>query len=79
MARRSKEEQVTREEKGESLEAEAERMEEHSSEVGEGIEGARQDWESKQNNPSVPGAQPAPGDEQEREADAEEREQRSGD
>jgi hypothetical protein len=78
-ARRSKEEQVKHEEQGERLEAEAERMEEHSGEVGEGIEETRRDWESKQNDPSIPGAQPAPGKEQQREADAEERRQRSGD
>jgi hypothetical protein len=54
---------VKDEEQGERLEAEAERMEEHSGEVREGIEETRRDWESKQNDPSIPGAQPAPGKE----------------
>jgi hypothetical protein len=70
---------VEHDEQGEGLEAEAKRMEEHSDEVGEGIEETRQDWESRKNDPSVPGAQPAPGEQQEREADAGEHEQRSGD
>jgi hypothetical protein len=70
---------VEHEEQGETLEAEAERMEEHSDEVGERIEEAREDWESKQNDPSVPGAQPATGEEWGPEADAGEREQRSRD
>lgn len=67
------------EEQGDRLEAEAERMEEHSGEVGEGIEETREDWESKQQDPSVPGAQPASGEEWGPEADPAEREQRSGD
>ena len=67
------------EEQGDRLEAEAERMEEHSGEVGEGIEEAREDWESKQKDPSVPGAQPDSGEEWGPEADAGELEQRSGD
>jgi hypothetical protein len=53
------------EEQGERLERELERMDEHSDEVGERIEGARQDWEAKEDDPTVPGAQPDPGDEEE--------------
>ena len=70
---------VEHEEQGDRLEAEAERMEEHSGEVGEGIEEAREDWESKQQDPSVPGAQRASGEEWGPEADPAEREQHSGD
>jgi hypothetical protein len=69
---------VEHEEQGERLEAEAERMEEHSGEVGEGIEETRENWETNQNDPSVPRAKPATGEELGPEADAGEREQRSG-
>jgi hypothetical protein len=50
-------------EQAEELEREAQAMEEHSDEVGEGIEEARGEWESKEGDPSVPGAQPDPADE----------------
>jgi hypothetical protein len=35
-------------------------MEEHSEKVGEHIEETRRDWEAKEEDPSVPGAQPDP-------------------
>jgi hypothetical protein len=38
-------------------EGETERLEEHSDEVGERIEGARREWEAKEQDSSVPGAQ----------------------
>lgn len=48
------------EEHAEDLEREADMLEEHSDEVGEDIDEARRDWESKEEDPSVPGAQPDP-------------------
>ncbi|MEA2330366.1 MAG: hypothetical protein QOH58_504 [Thermoleophilaceae bacterium] len=40
-------------------------MEERSEQVGERIEEARDDWDAKQHDPAVPGAQPEPGEEEE--------------
>jgi hypothetical protein len=47
------------------MEREADRMEEESERVGEDIEDAREEWEAKEKDPSVPGAQPDPGEEEE--------------
>jgi hypothetical protein len=47
------------------MEHDSDRMEHDSDRVGEDIEETRQDWEAKQRDPSVPGAQPDPGEEQE--------------
>jgi hypothetical protein len=52
-------------EKAQQLEREAEDLEEQSDRVGEHIDDTRRDWESKEQDPSVPGAQPDPGDEEE--------------
>ena len=52
-------------EKAQQLEREAEDLEERSDRVGEHIDDTRRDWESKEQDPSVPGAQPDPGDEEE--------------
>ncbi len=38
------------------LAREAEKLEDHSAELGDEIDRVRQDWRSKQNDPSVPGA-----------------------
>jgi hypothetical protein len=46
-------------------ERELEDMEERSERVGEHIEQARKDWESKQADDAVPGATGAPGDDDE--------------
>jgi hypothetical protein len=46
------------------MEQDAERMEHDSERVGDHIDEARKDWEAKERDPSVPGAQPE-GDEQE--------------
>jgi hypothetical protein len=54
---------------GRELEREAEDMEQRSDEVGQEIEDARSDWESKKTDSKVPGAQPA---DEEREASDEE-------
>jgi hypothetical protein len=46
-------------------EKEVDKLDEHSDEVGEDIDDARREWESKQDDPTVPGAQPEPGEEEE--------------
>lgn len=52
-------------EKAQQLEREAEDLEEQSDRVGEHIDETRRDWESKEQDPSVPGAQPDPDGEEE--------------
>jgi hypothetical protein len=47
------------------MEREAGRMEEESERVGDHIDDARREWESKEQDPSVPGAQPDPDEEEE--------------
>jgi hypothetical protein len=44
-------------ERAEQLEREADKLEEHSEHIGGRIEDARKDWQSKQEDQSVPGAQ----------------------
>ena len=53
------------EEPAKRLERDAGRMEEESDRVGQTIDDARRDWESKEQDASVPGAQPDPGEEEE--------------
>jgi hypothetical protein len=53
------------EEQSEKLSRELDRLDEHSEEVGEQIDEARREWEAKEDDPTVPGAQPDPGDEEE--------------
>jgi hypothetical protein len=53
------------EEQSEKLSRELDRLDEHSEEVGEQIDEARREWEAKEDDPAVPGAQPEPGDEEE--------------
>jgi hypothetical protein len=53
------------EEESEKLSRELDRLDEHSEEVGEQIDEARREWEAKEDDPAVPGAQPDPGDEEE--------------
>jgi hypothetical protein len=53
------------EERGEGLEREVEDLEQRSEQVGEHIEETREDWERKEEDSSVPGAQPDPKDEDE--------------
>ena len=53
------------EEQAEKLADELDRLDEHSDEVGERIDEARRDWEAKEEDPTVPGAQPDPGDDEE--------------
>lgn len=48
------------EEQADKLEEELERLEQHSGEVGEQIDDARREWESNEEDRTVPGAQPDP-------------------
>lgn len=59
------------EEQAERLEREAERLEEAGERVDRRIDEIRGDWESKEHDASVPGAQPAPGEDEEPVAGAE--------
>ncbi len=52
------------EEHAEELEREAEKLDDHSEEVGEQIDEARREWEANEDDPAVPGAQPAADDEE---------------
>ncbi|HEX2415114.1 MAG TPA: hypothetical protein VHJ37_07855 [Thermoleophilaceae bacterium] len=49
-------------EQADRLEREADDMDRRSEELGDRIEGTRRDWEAKEDDPSVPGAQPDPDD-----------------
>jgi hypothetical protein len=51
---------VEHEEQAEELEREAEKLDEHSERVGEHIDEAKREWEAKEDDPTVPGAQPPP-------------------
>jgi hypothetical protein len=62
---------VEHEEQAERMEHDAERMEHESERVGDHIEEARRDWEAKEQDASVPGAQPDEDEEQEPVAGAE--------
>jgi hypothetical protein len=53
------------EDEARELERDAEKLQEHSDEVGEQIEETRREWEAKEQDPSIPGAQPDPGEEEE--------------
>jgi hypothetical protein len=52
-------------EQAERMQQDAERMEDHSEQLGERIEEIKSDWEQKEHDPAVPGAQPDPDDEEE--------------
>jgi hypothetical protein len=53
------------EKRADRMEREADRMEEESERVGDDIKEARDEWEAKERDPDVPGAQPEPGEEEE--------------
>jgi hypothetical protein len=53
------------EEQAEQMEDEAERMEHHSDQLGDRIDDVKEDWERKERDASVPGAQPDPVEEEE--------------
>jgi hypothetical protein len=50
-------------ERADRMEEDAERMEEHSDQLGERIDDIQGDWEQKEQDVSVPGAQPDADDE----------------
>lgn len=52
----------------EGIESDVEEMQERSEELGDRVEETRSDWDSKQQDDAVPGAQPPPVDEGERPA-----------
>jgi hypothetical protein len=53
------------EEQADRMEEDAERMEEHSDKLGERISDVESDWERKEQDPTVPGAQPDDDEEEE--------------
>ena len=57
-------------EQAEEMEHDAERMEHESERVGDHIDEARREWEAKEQDPSVPGAQPEESDQLPEEAPA---------
>jgi hypothetical protein len=67
---------VRQEEPSERLEREAGRMEDESDRVGGVIDDARRDWESKEQDAAVPGAQPDPEEDEEGVAGADSDEER---
>jgi hypothetical protein len=62
---------VEYEEQAEEMEQDAQRMEHESDRVGEHIDDARKEWEAKEQDSSVPGAQPDEDEEQDPVAGAE--------
>jgi hypothetical protein len=54
---------VEHDEQAEQLEREADKLEQESGKVGDDIEQARREWEARQEDSSVPGAQPDAGEE----------------
>jgi hypothetical protein len=56
---------VKREDSEREMERDADLMEHDSGKVGEHIEEVRQDWEAKERDRTIPGAQPDPGEEEE--------------
>ena len=59
------------EEQADRLEQDADKLEQHSEQLGERIETVEDDWKRKEQDVSVPGAQPDPDDEEESLPDAE--------
>ena len=53
------------EEQADRMEEDAERMEDHSDKLGERIADVESDWDRKEQDASVPGAQPDPDEEEE--------------
>jgi hypothetical protein len=52
-------------ERADKLEEELDRLDQHVKEVGEDIDEVRRDWEAKEEDAGVPGAQPDPDDTEE--------------
>ena len=53
------------EEQADRLEDEGDRLEQHNEQLGDRIEEVKDDWEQKEQDVSVPGAQPDPGEDEE--------------
>ena len=53
------------EEQADRMEEDADRLERHSEQLGDRIDDIQEDWERKEQDVSVPGAQPDPGEEEE--------------
>jgi hypothetical protein len=52
------------EEQAERRERDADEMEQHSDKLGQRIEETRREWEAKEEDPGIPGAQPDDADEE---------------
>jgi hypothetical protein len=59
------EDQAEHERQADRMDEDADRLEQHSDQLGERIENIRDDWERKEQDPSVPGARPDPDEEEE--------------
>jgi hypothetical protein len=57
------EEKPEHEQDADHMEEDAEKLEQHSEQLGERIDDVETDWERKEQDPSVPGAQPDPDEE----------------
>ena len=53
------------EEQADRMEQDADRLEQHNEQLGERIDDVKDDWERKEQDVSVPGAQPDPDEEEE--------------
>jgi len=53
------------EEQADRMEDEADKLEQHSDQFGDRLEDVKDDWERKEQDSSVPGAQPDPDEEEE--------------
>jgi hypothetical protein len=52
------EEKPEHEQEADRMEEDAEKLEQHSEQLGERIDDIESDWERKEDDPAVPGAQP---------------------
>ena len=59
------EEQAEHEKRADRLEEQGDRLEQHSEQLGDRIDEVKDDWERKEQDVSVPGAQPDPDEEEE--------------
>jgi hypothetical protein len=57
------EEKPEHEQEADRMEEDAEKLEQHSEQLGERIDDIESDWERKEQDPAVPGAQPDPDEE----------------
>jgi hypothetical protein len=52
------------EEQADRMEEEADKLEQHSDQLGDRLDDVKDDWDRKEHDSSVPGAQPDPDDEE---------------